>query len=168
MANQMVGELRAKTDAAFGNLSRQLRGMEPHMDRADAPGQWTTRQVLSHLLFETGWKPVDTLKTFAPSNLPVIEITPGLVDTSGERATMPLGRFVEALDEQRRSVFGYLDSLSDADLGRKARIPLFKQIMGIDEIPITTFVGALFDYHWNDHAAQIAKIRQAVGLPPAA
>jgi hypothetical protein len=103
MANQMVGELRAKTDAAFGNLSRQLRGMEPHMDRADAPGQWTTRQVLSHLLFETGWKPVDTLKTFAHSNLPVIEITPGVVDTSGERATMPLGRFVEAPDPQPAS-----------------------------------------------------------------
>jgi hypothetical protein len=165
MGNQTVDELRAKTDAAFGNLSRQLRGMEPHLERADAPGQWTTRQVLCHLLFEPGWKPVNTLKTFAHTNLPVIEIVPGLTDTSGARATMSLGQFVDALDEQRRDVFGYLDTLSDADLGRKARIPLFKQIMGTDEIPIPTFVGALFDYHWNDHAGHIAKIRKAVGLP---
>jgi hypothetical protein len=28
-------------------------------------------------------------------------------------------------------------------------------------------VGALFDYHWNDHAGQLAKIRKAVGLPEA-
>jgi hypothetical protein len=167
MANQMVGELRAKTDAAFGNLGRQLRGMEPHLERADAPGEWTTRQVLCHLLFEPGWKPVDTLKTFSHTNLPVMEITPGVTDTSGSRGTMSLRQFVDALDEQRRGVFGYLDTLSDADLQRKARIPLFKQIMGIDEIPITTYVGALFDYHWNDHAGQIAKIRKAVGLPPA-
>jgi hypothetical protein len=75
---------------------------------------------------------------------------------------------VDALDGQRRTVFAYLGTLSDAELGRKARIPLFKQIMGIDEIPLPTFVGALFDYHWNDHAGQLAKIRQAVGLPPAA
>jgi hypothetical protein len=159
MANQMVGELRAKTDAAFGNLGRQLRGMEPHLERADAPGEWTTRQVLCHLLFEPGWKPVDTLKTFSHTNLPVMEITPGVTDTSGSRGTMSLRQFVDALDEQRRGVFGYLDTLSDADLQRK--------IMGIDEIPITTYVGALFDYHWNDHAGQIAKIRKAVGLPPA-
>ncbi|MGH7333747.1 MAG: hypothetical protein ACREKS_13595 [Candidatus Rokuibacteriota bacterium] len=166
MANQIVGELRAKSDAAFGNLTRQLRGMEPHMERADAPGQWTTRQVLSHLLFEPGWKPVDTLKTFAHTNLPVIEVT-SLSDTSGARATMALGQFVDALDEQRRAVFGYLDTLSDADLGRKARIPIFKEIMGTDEIPITTFVGALFDHHWNDHGGQIVKIRTTAGLPPA-
>jgi hypothetical protein len=166
MANQMVGELRAKGDAAFENLTRQLRGMEPYMERTDAPGEWTTRQVLCHLLFEPGWKPEETLKTFTHTNLPVIEVT-SVSDTSGARATMALGQFVEALDEQRRVVFGYLDTLSDADLGRKARIPIFKQIMGTDEIPITTFVGALFEHHWNDHAGQIARIRQAVGLPSA-
>jgi len=30
------------------------------------------------------------------------------------------------------------------------------------------YVGAMFDYHWNDHAGQIAKIRKANGLPDAA
>jgi len=25
----------------------------------------------------------------------------------------------------------------------------------------------MFDYHWNDHAGQIAKIRKANGLPDA-
>jgi hypothetical protein len=32
--------------------------------------------------------------------------------------------------------------------------------MGTDEM----YVGALFDYHWNDHAGQLAKIRQAMLL----
>jgi hypothetical protein len=39
--------------------------------------------------------------------------------------------------------------------------------MGTDEIAITVYVGALFDFHWNDHASQLAKIRKAVGLPEA-
>jgi preprotein translocase subunit SecA len=36
--------------------------------------------------------------------------------------------------------------------------------MGTDEITIDMYLGAMFDYHWNDHAGQLEKIRQAVGL----
>jgi hypothetical protein len=35
------------------------------------------------------------------------------------------------------------------------------------EVPLAAFVGGLFDYHWNDHAGQLAKICKAVGLPEA-
>ena len=62
---------------------------------------------------------------------------------------------------------GYLESLGEADLGRKAKIPLFKQFMGTDEITLPVYVGAMFDYHLNDHAGQIAKIRKANGMPDA-
>jgi hypothetical protein len=65
-------------------------------------------------------------------------------------------------------VLGYLDTLSETDLVRKARIPLFKTFMGTDEIPLPVFIGAMFEYHWNDHASQLAKIRQAIGLPAVA
>ena len=167
MAHAKVKELRAQSDKAWTLLRAQLRGMEPYLDRSDAPGQWTTREVLSHLLFESGWKPVPLLKTFAHQNLPVIEINPGLLDVTGERKTMTLKQFADALDTQRRDVLNYLDGLSEADLGRKSRIPLFKEIKGTDEVDIPTFVGALFEYHWNDHVSQLAKIRKAVGLPDA-
>jgi len=60
-----------------------------------------------------------------------------------------------------------LETLSDTDLERKARIPLFKSIMNTEEVPIPAYVGALFGYHWNDHAGQLAKIRKAAGLPDA-
>jgi hypothetical protein len=165
MATPIVAELRKKADSAWDNLNRQLQGMEPYMDRADAPDEWTTREVLCHLLSEPDWKPVVLLKTFATRNLPVIEITPGQMNVRGWREFMSLGQFKEALDDQRCEVFEYLESLNEADLGRKARIPLFKQIMGSEEVSVPAYVGALYDYHWNDHAAQLAKIRRTVGLP---
>jgi len=124
MASPTVSELRRKSEAAAANFSKQLRGMEPYLDKSDAPGEWTTRQVLCHLT-----------------------------------------QLWEALEAQRRDIFGYLESLTEADLGRKAKIPLFKQFMGTDEIALPTYVGAMFDFHWNDHAGQIAKIRKANGLP---
>jgi len=168
MAGKVATELRAKADAAWANINRQLQGMEPHLDKSDAPGEWTTRQVLSHLLFQPGFDPVGTLETFTRSGYPSFDIVPGENYCTGPRTSMTLRQLTEGIDGQRQSVFAYLDGLSDADLQEcKARIPLFKQISGSDEVPVAMFVGALFDYHWNDHAGQLGKIRKAAGLPGA-
>ncbi|HEU5194456.1 MAG TPA: DinB family protein [Methylomirabilota bacterium] len=165
MATQTVRELEAKAEAAWTNLTAQLAGMEPYLERSDAPGEWTAREVLSHLLEADDWKPAAVLANFAERDLPTIEIAPGETYLTPKRRAMTLKQFVDALDAQRRDVFAYLNALTDKDLTRKARIPLFKSFMGTDEIPLPTFVGAMFDYHMNDHAGQIAKIRKAVGLP---
>ena len=163
-----VKELRDRADAAWATIACQLQGMEPYLERSDAPGEWTTREVLSHLMFEPGWQPVATLKTFATKDLPLIEIEAGNHYLDAERRALTLAQLQAALDGQRRDVFGYLDALPAADLEqRKARIPLFKTFMGTDEIALGVYVGAMFDYHWNDHAGQLAKIRKAVGLPDA-
>ncbi len=167
MATATVNGLKAKSDAAWANINKQLQEMEPYLDKSDAPGEWTARQVICHLLFEPGWDPVALLKSFSTSNLPVVEIKGGAADTSGTRGTASLKQLLDGLDAQRRAIYGYLEGLSDTDLQRKARIPLFKQLMGNEEVPIPVYVGALFDYHWNDHAGQLAKIRKAAGLPDA-
>jgi hypothetical protein len=167
MAIPAVEELRRKSDAAWAELTRQTQGMEPYLEQSDAPGEWTTREVLAHLLFEPGWKPVPVLRTFATKDLPTIEIQAGKTWVTPERTAMTLRQLVDALDAQRREVFAYLDTLAEGDLARKARIPLFKQFMGTDEIAIARYVGAMFDFHWRDHAGQLAKIRKAVGLPEA-
>jgi hypothetical protein len=167
MASPAVSELKKKSDAAAANLSKQLLGMEPHLDKSDAPGEWTTRQVLCHLLADPDWKPVGMLKSFATSSLPVIELKPGHAPVTSERQNMTLAELWEALEAQRRDVFNYLESLDDNALRRKAKIPFFKQFMGTDEIALPVYVGAMFDYHWNDHAEHIARIRKANGMPDA-
>jgi hypothetical protein len=164
MAIEAAQELKDRAQAAWRNLSAQTRGLEPYLERSDEPGEWTAREVLSHLLFPPGWDAVALLKSFAERDLPVVEIEPGDAFMTPERRTMTLAQFVAALDAQRSGVLAYLDTLTESDLVRKARIPLFKTFMGTDEIPLPVFVGAMFEYHWNDHASQLAKIRQAIGL----
>ncbi len=139
--------------------------MEGHLERTDAPGEWTARQVLCHLLFEPGWKLVALLERFTTDSLPVIEITPGVTAVTPERQRMTLAELTAALDAQRHEVFAYLDTLSEADLGRKARIPLFQPLLGTDQVPLPVFVGGLFEMHGGAHIEQLAKIRAAVGLP---
>jgi len=167
MASAAVNELKKKSDDAAANLWKQLQGMEPNLDKSDAPGEWTTRQVLCHLLGDPEDKPVAVLQSFTVGSLPVIDIKPGHAPVTPERQKMTLAQLREALETQRRGILSYLDSLENADLGRKAKIPLFKQFMGTDEIALPVYVGAMFDYHWNDHAGQIAKIRKANGMPDA-
>jgi DinB superfamily len=157
-------DLKDRSKAAWGNLAAQTKGLEPYLERSDEPGEWTAREVLSHLLFQPGWDAVALLKSFAERDLPVVEIEAGDAFMTAERRTMTLAQFMAALDAQRSGVLAYLDTLTEADLVRKARIPLFKTFMGTDEIPLPVFVGAMFEYHWNDHAGQLAKIRQAIGL----
>src|SRR5437867_11093863 len=165
MANHTADELRRRMDAAWQHLTGQLHGMEPHLDSADAPGEWTTREVLSHLLFEPGFDPAATLATFSERDYPVVEIEPGATFLDEQRRQLTLSQFTDALDAQRRRVLEYIEGLEEpAFERRKARIPLFKQFMGTDEITMDMYLGAMFDYHWNDHAGQLEKIRQAVGL----
>jgi hypothetical protein len=61
----------------------------------------------------------------------------------------------------------YLETLGDEDLQRKARIPLFRQLLGTEEVTMPTWARVFFAVHWGDHADQLAKIRKAVGLPEA-
>ena len=163
-----MNDLRAKCETAATNVKKQLEGMERHLDRADAPGEWTTREVLCHLLFAPGFDPVALLRTFSAGELPLVEITPGVTEVTPERKGLTLGQLHDALEAQRRGVFAYLDGLSAADLERKARIPIFKPLLGTDEISIPVFVGGMYDYHWSTHAEQLGNIRAAVGLPAAA
>jgi hypothetical protein len=162
-----VGELRKKSDAARERLGQRLQGLEAHLERTHADGQWTVREVLCHLLGEPGADVVALLECFSSAEPPLVEITPGLVTVTAERRRMSLGELLAALDAQRGAVLGYLDGLAPADLGRKARIPLFAPILGTDEVTLPIFVGAMFGMHWDAHADQIGQIRQAVGLPEA-
>ena len=166
MASKIASELKAKSDAATRKLTRQLQGIEAYMERSDAPGQWTTREVLSHVLSEPGRDPVALMKTFSERNFPTVEIVPGKVSVTEDRRKMTLKQFVDAFERQRQSILAYLDGLSDAELTqRKARVPLFKKPMGTDETPLQVYAGALLEFHFNQHADQLAKIRKAVGLP---
>jgi DinB family protein len=165
MVNATVMALQRKNDAAWEALGRTLEGMEAYLERTDAPGQWTARQVLCHLLFEPGSTPVALLERFTAADLPRLEIAPGAVTVTPERRCMTLADLLAALDAQRRDVFGYLATLGDAQLARRARIPIFGPLLGTDEVPLPVFVGVMFDRHWTAHTEQLEKIRRAAGLP---
>ena len=100
MAANVVADLKARADAALVSLRRQLEGMEPYLERADAPGEWTAREVLSHLLGAAHWEAAAFLRSFARTNLPVLDLDPGTHYMTDERRRM-LEDFLAGLDSQR-------------------------------------------------------------------
>ena len=53
MATPVTQDLEARAQAAWNNL------LAPYLERADEPGEWTAREVLTHLLFPAGWDAVE-------------------------------------------------------------------------------------------------------------
>src|SRR5260370_25247399 len=102
MATKTVEDLRKRTDVSWASLSKQLQGMEPHVDRPEKPGEWTVREVLSHLLFDPGIDFGARLKSFTAGNLPVIEGTPGQTHLPPQPPKMTLKQLADPLDPPRR------------------------------------------------------------------
>lgn len=167
MVNATVRELQRRNDVVWEALGETLEGMEAYLELTDAPGEWTAREVLCHLLWEPGVQPVALLERCAAGDPPLVDITPGTVTVTPERQRMTLADLLAALDGQRRDVFGYLATLGEADLARRARIPAFGPLLGTDEVPLPVFVGIMFDRHWAAHIEQLAKIRRAASFPEA-
>src|SRR5438128_12384503 len=100
MASKHAQDLRRRIDEASENLSRQLQGMDAHLERADAPGEWPPRAVLSHLLFEPDFDQAPTLAAFSEHDYPVVEIAPGVtfLDAQPRQPTPP--HFMSPADAQ--------------------------------------------------------------------
>ena len=85
------------------------------------------------------------------TDLPLVEITPGVSTVTAERRRMTLAELIAALGAQRREVFAYLEALDEADLRRKARIPLFEPLIGTDEITLHLINNGPTIYHESFH-----------------
>ena len=128
MSNATVNELRKKNDAAWERLERQLAGMEAHLERAHAPGQWTTRQVLCHLL-ECFAAALDAQRRQAFSYLDTL----GESDL-GRKARIPLFQPLIGTDEISLAIF--VGAMFDRHWhGHADQLAQIRQAVGRPEMP---------------------------------
>ena len=119
MTNKTLTELRGRADAAWANLMRQLEGMDAHLDRTDAPGEWTAREVLSHLLFEAGADPASLVARFDVKNLPLLEFEAGVTHLDAARRTIGPGSRSRVASRPSSSARAYLATSASPE--RKSR-----------------------------------------------
>lgn len=157
----MFEDTRQRMNLALEALVAQLEGLDARLDEAEAPGEMTVREQLSHLLGPEDADFAATLRTFSETAPPRIPLDPeGAPHRSPARDAMTLAQYIEALRLLHRRVQIELGTLPPQLLERRrALVPEWAPFTGSEEVSLETFVLGHLESHWMEHAEQIARLR---------
>lgn len=158
----MFEDTRQRMNLALESLMAALDGLDGRLDDAEAPGEMTLREQLSHLLGPADRDLPALLRTFSAANPPLIAPLPdGMPCLTPERERMTLAEFADALRLLHRRVQIELGTVPPAVLERRcARVPGWEAFPGTDEVPLETFVLLELETHWMEHAEAIDRLRR--------
>jgi hypothetical protein len=145
--------------AALASLTESDAGKAPE-------GRWSPKQIISHVLGpeEIGNMPV--LKGFVEQDTPRFDLVPEDPFFSEKRAGMTLVALLKEFEQEYGRIADFTAGLTDAQLSRKAQIPMLKD-SPLGEYPtLAQWIGGLADYHLGFHTDHLQEIRKALGVQP--
>ncbi len=163
MVSEAGTSLRDALGQKMDELSEALNGLDEEKARQRAAdAEWCCKEVLSHLMADEGDDVLAPFRQIIEEDTPLIGIVTGLPYYTPDRQTMSLAEMRSAVSSRYRELAEFVGGLTDADLARKARVPLFKETPIGEYATMAQFVGAL-NFHLTDHISQISNARQQVG-----
>src|SRR3990167_10979029 len=112
----------------MSELGDALEGMtEEDAARRPADGEWSCKEMLSHLMGDEGESFVTGLRRFVDEDAPLIGVVAGLPYFTPARQAMSLSELRAGVWRQYEEVADFIGSLSDEQLARKGRVPLLKE-----------------------------------------
>ena len=163
MVSEAGTSLREALGQKMDELSEALEGLdEEKAGQRAADAEWCCKEVLSHLMGDEGEDILAPFHQIIEEDTPLIGIVTGLPYYTPDRQAMSLAELRGAVSSRFQELAEFLGSMNDADLARKARVPLFKETPIGEYATMAQFVGAL-DFHLTDHINQIRNARQQVG-----
>jgi len=164
MVSAAATSLRAALEQKMKELGEALEGMsEDDAARRPADGEWSCKEMLSHLMGDEGESFVAGLRRIADEDTPLIGVVAGLPYFSPARQAMSLSEMRAGVWRQYEEVADFISGLNDEQLARKARVPLLKDTP-IGEYPtLGQWAGAIINFHLTDHIGQMGKVREALG-----
>ena len=147
--------------AAFRKACEVLN--EENSSRAPE-GRWSPKQIISHLCGPEGKGLLPTLKAFVEQDTPELDIKPEDPYWSGKRRSLSLAELLAEFEGEYERMASFVEGLSEAQLSRKAHIPMLRE-SPLGEYPtLAQWAGALSDYHLGFHHDHMREIEQALGL----
>ena len=158
-----LAEHRQNIAAAHQRLAGLLDGMDYCLDWKPDAAAWSVRELVYHLLDTPagGWPPV--IRGTLAGRLTEYEIQSDLTNLTPERAAADLGQIRGDIDAYFAQFAAALEPATDADLA--AKTALLHQLTRQQHEPRT--VGQMlagFNRHWQEHLAQLAELRDALGF----
>ena len=157
MVSAAATSLRDALEQKMKELGETLEGMdEEDAARRPADGEWSCKEMLSHLMGDEGESFASGLHRFLDEDTPLIGVVAGLPYYSPAEGKLKPGvRIKEVAD--------FIGSLSDEQLGRKGRVPLLKDTPIGEQPTLGQWAGAIINFHLTDHIGQMGKVREALG-----
>ena len=162
MVSAQATSLREAMEQKLHELGEALDGLdEEKAAQRPAEAEWCCKEVLSHLMGDEGEDAVAPFRRFVDEDTPMIGIVTGLPYYTPARQAMSLKEIRAAVWQRYQGVADFLGGLSDEQLERKARVPLFKDTPAGEYPTVVQFVGGL-NFHLTDHINQLRAARQAI------
>ena len=155
----MGNSLSEQMSAKVGEIKQTAAAMtDVQASKPKAEGEWSAKQVLSHLCGDTDALSMYEMKRFLNEDTPDLGLTPG--NYGDTRKDQSIASLMSKIDTDYAEIGRFLAGLSDEQLARKAHIPFLKETP-LGEYPtLGQWAGAVITFHLNDHINQLRTLAQ--------
>jgi hypothetical protein len=167
MANEESARLAKVVRDKIEEFKRLCEGIDEKTASQAPSGRWSPKEIVSHLCGPEGVGFLASIQVFLDKDTPRVDIKAEDPFFTEKRSRMSLKELLVEADKEYARIAGFVEKLSDAQLARKAHIPLLKDTP-IGEYPtLATWIGAIGGYHIGFHMDHMREILQALGVSAA-
>jgi hypothetical protein len=150
LSEQLAAKVKEVT-AAAASLS------DDQAAKPKAEGEWSAKQVLSHLCGDSDALSMYEFKRFLAEETPDLGLSPGNYGDTHKNASVK--ELVSKIESNYAAIGSFLAGLNDDQLGRKAHIPFLKETP-LGEYPtLGQWAGAVINFHLADHLNQLRALQ---------
>jgi hypothetical protein len=125
--------------------------------------RWTPKQIVSHLCGQEGSGHLPTIRAILDQDTPRLDIEAENPFFTGKRTSMTMAELLAEFDREYRRMADLVENLTQAQLDRKAHIPLLKESPFGEYPTLAEWVGILTDYHIDFHVNHMKEIVRELG-----
>jgi hypothetical protein len=158
-AARLVKLIQEKT----AELKDVCKGVDEDTASRAPEGRWSLKQVLSHLCGPDGLGLMASLRAFLDIDTPRLDIVPENPFYTEKRAKMTMAQLLAEFDGEYSRIAEFTAGLTDAQLARKAHIPLVKDTPMGEYPTLAMWIQAIAEYHIGFHVDHMSEILKALG-----
>ena len=145
-------------------LGRLLEGMDYCLDWKPGDEEWSAREVVYHLVDTPGGGVHTAVQSVLTGDIQELSITASLTNLTQERLGNALNQAQEDITNVLTGLERALGSATDAELtDKKVPVHSITRATTMDRNALE-LVERIFVRHWREHLAQLAELRDALGL----
>ncbi|MBA4393299.1 MAG: maleylpyruvate isomerase [Desulfobacca sp.] len=148
-------------------MNRVCEGLDEATASRAPAGRWSPREIISHLCGPEGIGVMPALQAILKIDTPRLDMEAADPYYTGKRPQLTFTELLSQLNEEYGRMAELVTGLSVEQLARKGHIPLFKETPMGEYPTLAMFVGALAEYHLDDHINHMKEIIQLLGVASA-